>query len=457
MSIDKAIGWMNSNWNEGEGVIITNKQRSSYPEVTGYFIPTLLSLGFKKRTKEALDWLVRIQKEDGAISLNGPKFTFDTAQVAFGLYHVEGTEYTKAANKCLTFLKSQVKSDGSVSTEFHAQGVPPEINVWVAAILSLYKDDASADPIWKYYNNDKVFEFNKILHFYCYILDACLYGPDFVKNRAIERINFLAKIQRVDGEIQAQEGVDWICYPGVAQAACLFYKIGLNENGDRAVKYLDSIQLDNGGFLGSNGSYFSDQEPSWAVKFYMDAKLEHLKRHFEGRIKDFSSSVAPRDSRLHYLRATFKDFKGKTILDAGCAKGRFARMLMKDPGLDVVGIDIAENLLQCCPEGMITKQGSILDMPFSNEEFNGVYCIEVIEHIPNLVENAIIEMKRVLKPGGKLVIIDKDKTCLKTAKDKEEWEEWFDIKEVEDLMKKYLKDVKATKISSLFVAWEGRS
>ena len=39
--------------------------------------------------------------------------------------------------------------------------------------------------------------------------------------------------------------------------------------------------------------------------------------------------------------------------------------------------------------------------------FDAVFCFEVLEHIPD-TEKAVAEMARVLKPGGKLLIIDKN-------------------------------------------------
>ncbi|PQP34603.1 hypothetical protein C6A37_06920, partial [Desulfobacteraceae bacterium SEEP-SAG9] len=47
------------------------------------------------------------------------------------------------------------------------------------------------------------------------------------------------------------------------------------------------------------------------------------------------------------------------------------------------------------------KQKNIL--PFDDDECDGVYCISVLEHISNF-EETVIEMARVLKPGGLCII-----------------------------------------------------
>ena len=43
----------------------------------------------------------------------------------------------------------------------------------------------------------------------------------------------------------------------------------------------------------------------------------------------------------------------------------------------------------------------IHDLPFENESFDAVVCISVLEHVPHPIK-AISELKRVLKPGGKI-------------------------------------------------------
>lgn len=44
---------------------------------------------------------------------------------------------------------------------------------------------------------------------------------------------------------------------------------------------------------------------------------------------------------------------------------------------------------------------NIHDLPFEDESFNAVSCISILEHVPHPLK-AISELKRVLKPGGRI-------------------------------------------------------
>jgi len=64
-------------------------------------------------------------------------------------------------------------------------------------------------------------------------------------------------------------------------------------------------------------------------------------------------------------------------------------------------------------EGAKYIQGDILSLPFEDDYADYIECNDVIEHIPfRFVFKALEEMKRVLKPGGKLILVTCDFTSL---------------------------------------------
>lgn len=99
----------------------------SYPETTGYIIPTLLNaLSEKHRMQDILtacsvsgEWLLRTQNPNG--SWNGHRtsqeFVFDTGQIIFGLLalhrHVNDERYLRAAERGGDWIVAEQEANGS--------------------------------------------------------------------------------------------------------------------------------------------------------------------------------------------------------------------------------------------------------------------------------------------------------------------------------------------------------
>ncbi len=96
------------------------------------------------------------------------------------------------------------------------------------------------------------------------------------------------------------------------------------------------------------------------------------------------------------------------MLDAGCGKGRFAVHVRNAyPGACVVALDLALAMLRCAPPELARAAGSMLELPFPDSVFDAAYATESLEHAVD-IERAVAELCRVLRPGGRLVIIDKN-------------------------------------------------
>lgn len=95
------------------------------------------------------------------------------------------------------------------------------------------------------------------------------------------------------------------------------------------------------------------------------------------------------------------------VLDAGCGEGHLVELLsnnLKDNvyyGVDITDVAI-EKAKARCPSAKILK-GSISSLQFPDKFFDVVICTEVIEHIYDY-EKVIVELKRVLKDEGFLII-----------------------------------------------------
>ena len=93
------------------------------------------------------------------------------------------------------------------------------------------------------------------------------------------------------------------------------------------------------------------------------------------------------------------------VLDAGCGNGKNIRYF-KD-NCKIVGIDKCNALVQICNDrGYSVQQADINNIPFDSNTFDFIMCIAVVHHIETEQKrvDALKEMIRVLKPGGKLLI-----------------------------------------------------
>lgn len=86
----------------------------------------------------------------------------------------------------------------------------------------------------------------------------------------------------------------------------------------------------------------------------------------------------------------------KKVLDVGAGRG-----YLQDIVPDYVGLDISPTARRFFHKPFVL--GSATSLPFRDGEFDAVWTIWVLEHVPN-PEQALSEMRRVVKPGGLLYL-----------------------------------------------------
>jgi len=290
--VKRAVEWLHANENPRGGIFLSSGDVLSYPEVTGYLIPTLLNYREQELAIRFARWLIAIQRNDGSFtSADGFPHVFDTGQALRGVLAASNLvpEAVDAAARSVKYLRGRMPNDGargfrvdSVWMRRYSRSIPLSSHMYVLppliAAAGMFHDtglkSAVENGLEHYLKSQDALNLGTLTHFLAYELEALIDLGEI--ERALPVLNRIREMQEVDGSVRGWPGVSWVCTPGLAQLAVCWYKVGQREPADKALKWLESHQSRSGGFLGSYGdgaSYFPDVEIPWAAKFYLDAAL----------------------------------------------------------------------------------------------------------------------------------------------------------------------------------------
>ena len=107
-----------------------------------------------------------------------------------------------------------------------------------------------------------------------------------------------------------------------------------------------------------------------------------------------------------WRRRAVRDLHGN-VLDIACGTGDMVQELQKR-GCLVTGVDLSEEMLTIAKSKAPTATYMIADaehLPFENDCFDAVTCAFGVRNFVHL-EQGLSEMLRVLKPGGRMVILE---------------------------------------------------
>jgi ubiquinone/menaquinone biosynthesis C-methylase UbiE len=168
------------------------------------------------------------------------------------------------------------------------------------------------------------------------------------------------------------------------------------------------------GFQGKRPRYylqnFHYQSGGWMT--------EDSARRYDTQVEVFFSGTANvmRRQALPPLHEIFagRDPAGLKLLDAGCGTGRFLNFVKQTwPRLPVVGVDLSEAYIREAKShlrgrsrtGLLVAKCEALPMP--DASLDAVTSIFLFHELPPKVRRgALAEFGRVLKPGGRLILVD---------------------------------------------------
>lgn len=144
-------------------------------------------------------------------------------------------------------------------------------------------------------------------------------------------------------------------------------------------------------------------------EYYTDAE--------RGSSAYFSEIEAKRYRHHYHLVELFEQLRGesltdKNLLEVGCGVGIDTVALARLGFREVVGIDLTEAAIRiarqrAATEGLARVRFEVANgeqLAFPDASFDFVYSFGVIHHTPS-IQNAIAEIRRVLRPGGRAVVM----------------------------------------------------
>lgn len=98
------------------------------------------------------------------------------------------------------------------------------------------------------------------------------------------------------------------------------------------------------------------------------------------------------------------------VLDAGCGTGHWLRLLAEATSCRAIGLDLSAGMLAVARESLTTARvvrATADALPIAPHSLDGIVCINAVHHFP-APQAFVTEAKRVLRPGGRLLVIGLD-------------------------------------------------
>jgi 2-polyprenyl-3-methyl-5-hydroxy-6-metoxy-1,4-benzoquinol methylase len=185
--------------------------------------------------------------------------------------------------------------------------------------------------------------------------------------------------------------------------------------------YKKVLESDGYRFVRCSDCSFMYQNPR---PVFEDLKKRYAHVYFEYELtneKNFFHlmKLGLEDINFHSMPA--ESFKNNNFLDIGCATGMLCAF-MREKGWNVRGVDLCEESALYGKEkrGVDIFPGTLEEAGFPDEHFSCIHFSHLIEHVPD-PRKLLLEVKRILVPGGIAVITTPNCDGFQARLFKEKW------------------------------------
>lgn len=141
--------------------------------------------------------------------------------------------------------------------------------------------------------------------------------------------------------------------------------------------------------------------------------MRKLKEFYENKYKKgkWAHPLHPSESiKLSMTKKMLRISKEDEVLELGCGSGRYLTRLVRECK-KIVGVDISKTVIKIASSDTSKEKTKTLEfvltdiikIPFRDESLDKVYCIDVLEHIPDDF-NVMRETYRLLREGGEVLL-----------------------------------------------------
>jgi len=138
--------------------------------------------------------------------------------------------------------------------------------------------------------------------------------------------------------------------------------------------------------------------------------------HLAGNGLVVLDNVAAADALTQQMIEVGRINHASTVLDLGCGKGQSCRVIAENTGASVTGIDLGTTNIKRANEVAASRpdlrmkffEGSFTDLPkeVASEKYSVVFSQVAFCHVHKLLPDILKQVKRVLAPGGLLIVND---------------------------------------------------